>query len=268
MGTPAETTAWLLALGLAPKTARLYARNILTAERWCAEQSRDLATLAPEMVVDLAETRPLTHSTRTILRASLRHYWEHVGRADPPVKAIRVPPAPRHVCRAQEEDDARLLAKAARGRGDRKGLAVILGLYQAMRREEIATAQWAWLRDTGHIRVMGKGSKERRIPLHPVAAEALTWVPRTGAYVFAGRYGGPVTPATIWAWVREVSAGAGVPVVPPHVLRHTSLATANDNTGDLRAVQAFAGHAKPETTAGYTRANARRLAAVVASLDY
>ena len=264
----AEHVGWLLALGLAPKTARLYARNILAAQRWCADQSQDLATLAPELVVELADERPLSHSSRTILRASLRHYWEHVGREHPPLRAIRVPPEPRHVCRAQEEDDARILAKAARGRGDRKGLAVILGLYQAMRREEIATAQWSWLRDAGHIRVVGKGTKERRIPLHPVAAEALSGAPRWGDYIFAGRFGGPVTPATIWAWVREVSEDAGVPVVPPHVLRHTALATANDNTGDLRAVQAFAGHAKPETTAGYTRANGRRLAAVVASLDY
>ncbi len=262
------TTAWLLALGLSPKTARLYARNIISAERWCELHDLALQTISAELMVEYALTRPLTHSTRAILRASLRHYWEHVGREDPPLRAIRVPPAPRHVCRALEEDDARILAKAARDRGDRKGLAVILGLYQAMRREEIATMPWAWLRDTGAIRVMGKGSKERRIPLHPVAAEALTWVPRSGAYVFAGRYGGPVTPATIWAWVREVSADAGVPQIAPHVLRHTSLATANDNTGDLRAVQAFAGHAKPETTAGYTRANVRRLAAVVASIDY
>ena len=264
----AGTTAWLLALGLAPKTARLYARSIVAAERWCAERHLDLSTLVPELVVELAETKPLTHSSRTILRASLRHYWDHVERDNPPLRAIRVPPEPRHVCRAQEEDDARILAKAARARGDRKGLAVILGLYQAMRREEIATMSWAWLRDTGAIRVVGKGTKERRIPLHPVAEEALTWVPRSSAYVFTGRFGGPVTPATIWAWVREVSESAGVPVIPPHVLRHTALATANDNTGDLRAVQAFAGHAKPETTAGYTRANTRRLAAVVASLDY
>lgn len=263
-----DTTAWLLALGLAPKTARLYARTIHAAERWCAEQSQDLATLAPELVVELAATKPLTHSSRTILRASLRHYWEHAGRENPPLRAIRVPPEPRHVCRALDEGDARILAKAARARGDRKGLAVILGLYQAMRREEIASMPWTWLRDTGAIRVMGKGTKERRIPLHPVAAEALTWVPRSSDYVFAGRFGGPVTPATIWAWVREVSAAAGVASIAPHVLRHTSLATANDNTGDLRAVQAFAGHSRPETTAGYTRAHSRRLAAVVASLDY
>jgi len=268
VGTLAETTAWLLAVGLAPKTARLYARNILAADLWCRERGLDLATLAPEVVVELADTKPLTHSTRTILRASLRHYWERVGRDNPPLRAVRVPPEPRHHCRALDEDDARILARAARARSDRKGLVVILGLYQAMRREEIATLPWSATREEGWLRIVGKGSKERRIPLHEVTAEALTWMPRSSDYVLVGRYGGPVTPATVWAWVREVSEAAGVPVVPPHILRHTSLATANDNTGDLRAVQAFAGHSKPETTAGYTRAHTRRLAAVVASLDY
>lgn len=264
----ANELGWLLALGLAPKTARLYASQVKAAERWCEDRGLCLSTLPAELVVEYAATRPLTHSTRTILRAALRHYWERAERGNPPLRAIRVPPEPRHGCRALEEDDARILAKAARARADRKGLAVVLGLYEAMRREEIATLPWVSLRDAGFLRIVGKGTKERRIPLHEVAAEALTWVPRTSEYVFAGRYGGPVTPATIWAWVREVSGDAGVPVVPPHVLRHTSLATANDNTGDLRAVQAFAGHAKPETTSTYTRANARRLAAVVASLDY
>lgn len=259
---------WLQALGLAPRTARLYARTLLAADRWCAEQGLDLAILTAPQMVAYANTRPLTHSSRVILRAALRHYWEHVGRPDPPLRAIRVPPEPRHVCRALEEDDARILAKAARARRDRPGLAVVLGLYQAMRREEIATLPWTSLRDEGFLRIVGKGAKERRIPMHPVVADALTWVPPAGEYVFAGRFGGPVTPATIWAWVRKVSEVAGVPRIAPHVLRHTSLATANDNTGDLRSVQHFAGHAKPETTAVYTRAHARRLAAVVASLDY
>lgn len=263
-----ETTAWLLALGLAPKTARLYARNILSAQRWCAGRGLDLATLAPELVVELAATKPLTHSSRTILRAALRHYWERAGRDAPPLRAIRVPPEPQHACRALDEDDARILAKAARARADRKGLAVVLGLYQALRREEIATLPWSALREDGWLRVVGKGSKERRIPLHAVTSEGLAWVRRSSDFVFPGRFGGPVTPATIWAWVREVSEGSGAPTIPPHVLRHTSLATANDGTGDLRAVQAFAGHSKPETTATYTRATARRLAAVVASLDY
>jgi len=259
---------WLQSVGLAPRTATLYARTILAAERWCATRHLDLASLSPDLVAEYAATKPLTHASRIVLRAALRHYWEHVGRENPPLRAIRVPPEPRHGCRALDEDDARILAKAARARRDRRGLAVVLGLYQALRREEIASLPWSSLRDEGFLRVMGKGAKERRVPLHPVTTDALTWVRPAGKHVFVGRFGGHVTPTTIWAWVREVSEEAGVPVITPHVLRHTSLATANDNTGDLRAVQSFAGHAKPETTSIYTRANARRLAAVVSSIDY
>jgi site-specific recombinase XerD len=77
-----------------------------------------------------------------------------------------------------------------------------------------------------------------------------------------------VATATIWAWVRLVAEEAGLPPVAPHVLRHTCLSAANDATGDLRAVQALAGHAKVETTSGYSRAGKRRLEAAVAAIDY
>ena len=51
-------------------------------------------------------------------------------------------------------------------------------------------------------------------------------------------------------------------------LRHTAIATANDRTGDLRAAQEFARHARPETTAIYTRATAKRLWEALLALDY
>ena len=44
--------------------------------------------------------------------------------------------------------------------------------------------------------------------------------------------------------------------------------TVEDNTGDLRAVQSLAGHASPETTAGYTRATRARLVAAVTAIEY
>jgi integrase len=56
--------------------------------------------------------------------------------------------------------------------------------------------------------------------------------------------------------------------VTPHRLRHTSLSTAQDNTGNLRAVMAFARHARPETTMGYTRTTARQLMSVMEAIDY
>lgn len=265
----------LLALGLAPGTAKQYARRIVAAQGWCDGEGLDLSTISAARVIDYADTKPLTHSSRLGLRCALRQYWEMVGREQPPLRAIRVPPEPEPVCKALEDDDARILGKAARGRKDRKGFAVLLGMYSGLRRAETAGARWEWFHPpssafpTGLLVPIGKGSKQRRIPLHGAIVDAMVGLDRSGPWVFPGRFPGRhVSVATIWDWVRIVSDEAGVPMVPPHVLRHTCLATANDNTGDLRSVQSLAGHSKPETTSRYTRASARRLNAAVASLDY
>ena len=90
-----------------------------------------------------------------------------------------------------------------------------------------------------------------------------------GGYLFPGHCCRPhVTPTTVWHWVRKVSNAAGIGDITTHQLRHTALATANDNLGDLRAVMEFARHMRPEVTAGYTRTTKQQLEMVVGSLDY
>ncbi|MCA1569280.1 MAG: site-specific integrase [Chloroflexi bacterium] len=264
----AELRAELVHSGLAPRTVALYLRTASTAEQWFAAQGWDLGTAAAEQVAAYADTKPSTFATRNLLRAVLTRYWTMSGHPRPPLRALRVPPKPAMVCRALEELDARILAKAARARGDRMGMAVIFGMYQAMRREEIACARWDSLRSDGWITIVGKGTKTRTIPLHPVTVETLEDYPRLSEWVFPGRLGGHVNPTTIWEWVRIVAEEAGVGRVRCHWTRHTALATQNDATGDLRTVQAFAGHSRPETTAGYTRATGRRLKAAVLAIDY
>lgn len=257
----------LLAAGLAPMTVRAYMAVIQTAEAWFDARGWDLARATVEQVVTYAATKPRTFASQNLLRAALRRYWVAMEHPKPPLSALRVPPKPAMVCKALDEDDARILAKEARARGDLKGLAVLLGMYQGMRREEIATTTWAAF-DGDWMTVFGKGQKTRTIPVHPVVADALGKLPRLAPSVFTGRFDGPVNPATIWAWIRDVADEAGVGVVRPHWLRHTCLATQNDNTGDLRTVQAFAGHSRPETTSGYTRATRKRLVAVALSVEY
>lgn len=122
---------------------------------------------------------------------------------------------------------------------------------------------------------MGKGNVTRTFPLHPRLIPTLERLRirrrpsrRGHDWIFRGRWTQPVHPTTIWTWVRQVSADAGLPAVPTHVLRHTALATALDNCRDLRAVQELAGHAWPETTAGYTRVTKRRLVEAVGAISY
>lgn len=259
----------LIGVGLAPRSVRIYQSEAQTAESWCDTNGVDLATIGAEDVAEYLRTRRASWATRKAIRSTLGHYWTWCGRAAPPIGAVRVPPKPRMVCRALEPDDARILAKAARHRGDGPGLAVALGLYLGLRREEIATLRWAEVDlELGWATITGKGGVQAGIPIHPVALRLLADWPCRSSYIFPGRRGGPCSPATIWHWTRLVASAAGVGKVTTHQLRHTCLATMHDATGDLRATQTFARHARPETTAGYTRTTSAALRRVVAALDF
>lgn len=275
MSTGAVGLDELLGAGLSAKSAYLYARILIRADAELgAGRGVDLRTCTAPDVAWLAARWRQSHSARAQLRAALAKQWELSGRPDPPaLRAVRVPPKPKGRCRALSPDAAARLERHAWERADLPGLAVLLGLYAALRRAEIASLRWENVvgDETGRpvwLRVWGKGDLAADVPVHPVLAQALAWHRRPLGWVFPGRAGGAAGPSTIWAWVGIVSAGAGLAPVPTHVLRHTALAEANDRSGDLRAVQEIARHARPETTAGYTRVSGQRLLHVVAMIDY
>lgn len=268
----------LLGLGLSPRSAYYYARIIDDAVRFFDERGTDLATCRPADVAAFAQTIKNTYSMRTMCRSSLKAAWTVLDRYDGPLRAVRVPPRPRMRCRALPETVAAQLERAAWERGDERGLAVLFGLYSALRRFEIAGLRWEnfELDERGRpewIRVRGKGDVIAEIPVHPVLAEALVPVMRRTGWVFPGRVTKSrrdphVSAATIWNYVREVAEDAGLGQVKTHVLRHTALAEANDRSEDLRGTQEFARHARPEQTAGYTRVQAIRLKRLVSMIDY
>lgn len=261
-----------MALGKSPRTAYIYAKVVARAERFLAGRGKTLLDCDPLDVALLAETVRKSHSSRGQLRAALVAAWELLGRPDGPIWAVRVPPKPRGRCRALDADLAALLEKAAWDRNDDPGLAVLIGLYAALRRAEIAGLRWEDVECDARgrpswLHVIGKGELAADVPLHPVLADALWRRRRPAGWMFEGRAGRPVVPDTIWRWVHLVAAGAGLDVTT-HVLRHTSLAEANDRSGDLRTVQAIARHSRPEITSIYTRATRARMTQVVSLIDY
>ncbi len=260
----------MTARGLSRKTISVYVTALRQATEWI-----DPDTVAAGQLRDYADTLPLTRWSRSLLRSALLAYWTAIGRSDGPAGAIPVPSKPRMRCRALEDHEAALLATAARKRDDDKGLAVLIGLYTGLRRNEIARLRWSDVDDSGWLTVVGKGDVTRTFPVAPTLVEAFASrrpqarpARRGHDWIFRGRWTEPVHPTTIWLWVRDVAHEAGLDSVPTHVLRHTALATALDNCKDLRAVQELAGHARPETTAGYTRVTRRRLVEAVESITY
>jgi len=259
---------YLWATGLSPATVREYLRQTRKAEAWFDQRGSSLSKASGALVADYGSTLHNSHSTKGQTAAAFAHYWAYVGRADTPGKALRVPPQPPMVCRALEPEQAAALQRTAMWWWP-EGAAVLFGLYLALRREEIARVEWD--RFDQHLewyRVTGKRDKTATLPVHPALAANLDRHRRAAGWVFGGRFGEHVRPATVWRWTQNVAAAAGVGYVTTHQLRHTSLATANDKLGDLRAVQTFARHDRPQTTAGYTRTTRKRLQEVVAALEY
>jgi integrase/recombinase XerD len=125
--------------------------------------------------------------------------------------------------------------------------------------------------DMGVVRVLGKGSKERLVPL---GEEAIAWVKRYLANarpalaggsrsnaMFVTARGGPLTRQAFWALVKRYAMRAGIPVgkLSPHVLRHAFATHLLNHGADLRVVQLLLGHADITTTTIYTHVARERL---------
>lgn len=267
---PPTFEEYLVSIGLSRNTIRAYASRVEQAQRAVAKMGVTLDTANARHLAALAASGPDSHAFRAQLRCALKHYYEWRDRMDAPVRAVRVPPQPRMVCKAIEPDEIRALVKVAVGWWPH-GTVVLMGLYLGLRRFEIAKAEWDRFDSRMEwYRVTGKRDKTATLPVHPTLAGELAPHRRPRGYVFPGRKNvrDHVAPATVWAWTRRVFEGAGLEPQPPHVLRHTALTTALDNTQNLRSVMEFARHERPETTAGYTRTTKAQLKAVAEALDY
>ena len=124
--------------------------------------------------------------------------------------------------------------------------------------------------ELGVVRVMGKGRKERLVPL---GREARRWVKRyvaearagfargrSSPLLFLSLRGGRLSPTGLWGLVRRHAVTAGVEqVLTPHVLRHSFASHLLDRGADLRALQAMLGHADISTTQIYTHVTRERL---------
>lgn len=124
-------------------------------------------------------------------------------------------------------------------------------------------------RRQGVVRVVGKGSKERLVPL---GQQALQWLERYlaearptlagdgTAALFPSRRGGPMTRQTFWHLIRRHARRAGIRSdISPHTLRHAFATHLVNNGADLRAVQLMLGHADLSTTQIYTQVAQTRL---------
>ena len=124
--------------------------------------------------------------------------------------------------------------------------------------------------DHGFVRVFGKGSKERVVPLGAKARDAIAVYlsssrsrlvkPRTGSELFISERGRAISRKTLWVIVKKYAKLAGLAAtVKPHLLRHSFATHLLGGGADLRAIQEMLGHASIGTTQIYTAVENSRL---------
>ncbi len=124
--------------------------------------------------------------------------------------------------------------------------------------------------ESGFLRVFGKGSKERVVPVGGKAAEALGAYlssarphfvkPKTGSQLFLSERGSAISRQMLWVLVKKYAKRAGITkTVKPHLLRHSFATHLLTGGADLRAIQEMLGHANISTTQIYTAVEERRL---------
>jgi integrase/recombinase XerD len=127
--------------------------------------------------------------------------------------------------------------------------------------------------DVGFVRAVGKGSKERIIPLGKKAREAvqkylLKARPKllkkeTNDVLFLSRLGKKISRQSLWAVIKSYAKKANIKkTIKPHTLRHTFATHLLEHGADLRSVQEMLGHADISTTQIYTHVDKERLKSV------
>lgn len=146
-----------------------------------------------------------------------------------------------------------------------------LAYASGLRRSELCGLRLEQLHlDAGFLNVVGKGNKERVVPVGSKAVAALTRYlgggrpalvkPRSPANVFLTKRGSAFAPETLWAHVKRRVRRAGVGRnITPHMLRHSFATHLLEHGADLRVIQELLGHATISTTELYTHVAGSRL---------
>jgi integrase/recombinase XerD len=202
--------------------------------------------------------------------------------ADDPARAIRPPAPPKRLPKAisVEEVEALLAAAGAdetpRAVRDRALLELLYGCGARIS-EAVGLDVDELDLDSGTVRLVGKGSKERVVPLGSYAREAvqaylvrarpaLAAAGKGSPALFLNARGGRLSRQSAWTVLRAAAARAGITrEVSPHTLRHSFATHLLDGGADVRVVQELLGHASVTTTQVYTLVTVDRLREVYAT---
>jgi site-specific recombinase XerD len=268
-------SAWLG--GRAAATQKAYVGDVRAFAAWMArsdiEGPEGVDRMHLRRYLASLGTRKLARATVARKVAALRCYFSWLARqgrlASDPARALRAPSGGGRLPRVLSKGEMTSLLEVGTDTAvDRRDLAVLELLYAAgLRVSELCGLDRDDIDLRGRtVTVVGKGGKQRRVPVHDAAADALrAWFddgrdemvgPPEAAFV--NRRGSRLGPRD----VRRILDRRAASPTHPHALRHTYATHLLDGGADLRVVQELLGHSSLATTQVYTHVSKERLRSV------
>jgi integrase/recombinase XerC len=288
----AEIAHWLKHLGaerrMSPKTVEAYQRDVLQFLAFLAEHLggrpslKDLAALTPADVrAFMAARRADGIGSRSMMRTlagtrAFARFLERNGKGSVgALSAVRAPkigktlPRPLAVSGARAVADPDIAASDGREPWIHARDAAVLGLLYGcgLRISEALGLKRGEFGARDVLSVIGKGRKQRMVPLISTVAELIADyvalcpydLPEDGP-LFVGAKGGPLSPRLVQLAMARLRGALGLPeTATPHALRHSFATHLLARGGDLRSIQELLGHASLSTTQIYTEVDADRL---------
>jgi integrase/recombinase XerD len=265
--------------GLAENTLAAYRADLRRFAAWLAERDRSLlgASRADvlEYLADLAAAPPRSVARRL---SSLRRFYQYLMRhariAEDPCARVEAPRIGRSLPTTLSEGEVEALLEAPDtgirgGMRDRTMLELIYAT--GLRVSELVNLKLGQVNyQQGVVRIMGKGGKERLVPL---GESALDWLERylrearpqllpggRGDALFPSPRGGAISRQAFWYAIKRYATMAGISKpISPHTLRHAFATHLLNHGADLRVVQLLLGHSDISTTQIYTHVAKERL---------
>ncbi len=267
--------------GLSENTLSAYKADLLTLARWQKAQGRAIETTVREELkgyiawrVDQGAQPRSTARQLSSFRRFFRFLVREGALPEDPTTQISTPKIGRSLPKTMAETQVEALLRAPEtseplGHRDRTMLEVLYAT--GLRVSELVSLKHSQVNvPQGVLRIVGKGNRERLIPL---GDEAVHWLveflrapraeillDRTTDYLFPTRRGDRMTRQAFWHIIKRYALKAGVEMaLSPHTLRHAFATHLLNHGADLRVVQMLLGHSDLSTTQIYTHVARRRM---------
>lgn len=251
--------------GLAASTVRTRQQRLRLFHRQTAGAFYNTTA---EQVQDFLDRRQVNPRTRTWWISMLHRFYSwSIDRGltdlDPTLTIIR-PRLARLLPRPASEE---ALAAGLHGASPRMAAWITLAAYSGLRCAEIANLERHAIIDGEMLRILGKGNRERTVPIHPLVAAVLDQhgLPRHGPVFVSAKTGTALDPKVVSRLGAQHMRNRGHDVTL-HMFRHRFGTMTYRGCQDLRVVQELMGHSTPVVTAGYAAFGADEATRAVAAL--